>query len=231
MARVSDEDATQVDLPALTSSYEIGSPTIEDYPAARPPVKRTAPGMPAPVRFDAEVTVKSSDSLESAITSSYPPAEIDPEGLAGRTMPDGVPVPPPWETGLESDGATTDPGVVPMTFDEESTDRNLAPRAKGSVPPPGAPLVQVSKSMELQVAALEDTRADLDPRLQAAMQKAARKRQRELPTEVLLPALEQRTEAKKKERGDGPLLALLAGVGVLILVLGAAVVWGLVRAM
>lgn len=206
---MSDDDATQVDMPALQpSSYEIAGPTLQDHPSPFrkevPSAKRTTPGMPSAVRFEAEVTVKSPPPRQEPILT--PPNIEAPELLdGGATMPDGVPALRPDSKMVFDDGLTVRQEGVPVL-----------PRQQGRVPAPDEPLVQVSKSMAMNIAVFED---EPEP------PKSPRRRAAEMPTEVL-PAL-KREKKPKKEGSDGPLLILLAVIIVVILCLAGLVGWGL----
>lgn len=208
---MSDDDATQVDMPALESSYDVAGPTLQDQPspfrANVGSVKPTTPGMPPAVRFDAEVTVKAPIPSEETVLT--PPSIEAPELDSATTQPDGIPVMPRPDGKLVfDDGLTVRQEGVPVL-----------PRRQGRVPGPDEPLVQVSKSMEMKIADL-DEQAPPSPRRRAAA----------APTEVMLPALKAKEEAQK-EGSDAPLLILLAVIVVVILALAGLVVWGLMRSL
>ena len=164
--------------------------------------------MPPAARFDAEVTVKS--PLPSEETVLTPPSLEAPELDSGTTVPDGIPVMPRPEGALAFDDG--------MTMRQEGVP--VHPRRRGRVPAPDEPLVQVSPSLEMNIADLDEQAAPKSPRRRAAAQ----------PTEVMLPALEAKKEAQK-EGSDAPLLILLGVIVVVILGLAGLVVWGLMRSL
>ncbi|MGE0785864.1 MAG: hypothetical protein AB7S26_09265 [Sandaracinaceae bacterium] len=234
------DDATLVDLPAVPPAYEHHGKTIEERVspfASRAPRGRTTPGIAA-ARFDPSAAVDGVPLPPSSGPILVPPDEVH-DSLGGSTLPDGIPT-PPWDA-IDEDGAgpsgaeavdyATDPEAdLPPASTEVSTDP--PPRPVGRVPSPDEPRVQVSKSLELDLRALEE-KGELDPRIAAAAQELKKKRRPravEAPTEVMLPALERKREVTK-EGSDVPLLVLLAIVGVVIVALAFAVVWGVLRMM
>ena len=202
-----------------------GPPTIEEqlspfHVEDEPSPKRTLQGMPqvhfptprvASTEQVAVLTPPHVIHVPSAVPTSTEALPPD-----GPTMPDGLP-------SLMS--ATAPAGGADLSFDEVATDPYGAPPVKGTVPAPDAPKVQISKSMEYDVASLRD----LKPDEKTAQIKAPRAMQP--PTEVLLPALKKQEEAKKKDRSE---VWLMAGLGFLIfLIVGllVAVVVGVIQRM
>lgn len=226
-----DDDATQVDMPVLESSYDVSGPTLQDQesPFRAGASGTTTPGMPA-VRFDADIRTVSDGPPTTEEPVLTPPALDAPELAAiqqGATLPETPAL--GWDQDTEPAGVQ-EPSSI--TFDDASTEPlGEAPRQPPTVPKPGDPLVQISPSMELQVAKLDDPEGELDPRLQEAASTAEPRPNFtvDAPTEVLRPAMKR--PAKERAGSDAPLMLLLVLVGLVILALAGAVVWGVMRSL
>jgi len=233
---VDDEDHTVDDLAPLPPGYAAGPPTIEEqispFHDRQGAMGRTLPGGPPPgmppqslpePQIRAKVpTVRGVGGVPPGLV---PPTIINaPGGLSapstgelllsdGPTVPDGMPLMTP----ADSWDGPTDPQP---SLDEESIPTDPFGRPmKGTVPLPGAPKVEISKSMEWDVSKLAEPDSE-DPKIPPAV--TAARRHVAAPTEVMLPVLKKR---EAKERSD---LWLVVGLLVLVLVivglLGAVIV-------
>jgi hypothetical protein len=213
-----DEDATAHDLEVPT--YDRAPATIEAMPSPfhhlagqlepNPKiVSKTAPGMPSPVLIT--------------------PMGVDGDSLAGPTAPDGHPISGSFE-------GHTDPAFAPGPWlDSTPTQPGqlLIVPAQPQVPPPDAPNILVSQSLMLEAAHRPGTSdPDTSPSQKLPEHAPPRRQPRHgaaaMPTEVALPAL-KRKQAREKEGSDLPLILGLLGVGVLIALIVAVVVYALVR--
>lgn len=199
-----------------------GPPTIEEQISpfhVESSPKRTLQGMPQ-VHFPTPRVASTEQVavLRPPSVIQVPPAvpsSIEALPPDGPTVPDGLP---------SLMGAPA-PSSGEATFDELATDPFAGAKLKGTVPAPDAPKVQISKSMEYDVASLRDLR----PEDKTAEVKAPRAMQP--PTEVLLPALKRQEAAKKEDRSEGLLVVGLLVLVLLILGLLAAVVVGILQRM
>lgn len=176
---------------------------------------RTIQGMPA-ARFPEPKITTASQVLTPPSVIRVPsaiPSSLDAVPPDGPTVPDGVPA-------LLAPAPQSDE----LPLDEMATDPYAGQRVRGVVPHPDSPKIQISKSMEYDVAALgplhdeEKTAAVRPPRYVAP------------PTEVVLPAL-SRAKKKPKERSDAWLVVGLLFLMFVILALIVAVVVGVVHRM
>jgi len=239
-----EDEATLQDMPSVAPAYDRAPPTIEErispfHPAAR--AGATMPGMPPPVERDPAIRPRTPTAPGLAGIGRDPVApprvvqapEFTPPD--GPTDPDGVPAAfagarivgaPDGPT--DPDGfATTDGWEGPTDPDcgwEAATTRLEARRPRPEVPAPDAPTVEVSKSLELQVAQLEEEPL-ADPARPPVV--SAARRSAQAPTYQLLPALER----PKREQGgsDWPLVLGLAALALVILGLLGAVAYGVMH--
>lgn len=175
--------------------------TIQGMPAARFPEPKIATAPPV-------LTPPNVIHVPSAIPSSLDAVPPD-----GPTVPDGVPA------------ILAGPRSDEQPLDEMATDPYAGQRVRGVVPHPDAPKIQISKSMEYDVAALgplhdeEKTAAVRAPRYVAP------------PTEVVLPALSRAKKKQHEERSDAWLVLGLLFLVLVIVALIVAVVIGVVHRM
>lgn len=221
-----DEDLTYQEFP--TPSYDRAPPTIEERLSpfhssamdraevetvpGRAPRVPTMPGMPVIAR----------EGFAAPVIRGAPEVA----GSDGPTNPDGVPA-------MSASHVLTPPAME--DFDEGSWDQSTDPDGDADprwspgrphVPSPDAPSIQISKSMEIQVAHLEEGyEAPPDPRVPPVVAAASpRHRAAQAPTEVMLPALKRKK--KKREGSDWPLIFGLLALVLLILGLAAVVILG-----
>ncbi|HJL18073.1 MAG TPA: hypothetical protein RMH99_20585 [Sandaracinaceae bacterium LLY-WYZ-13_1] len=237
-----DEDATQQDLRSVPAAE--GPPTVEERIASFAPV------MPPPVEVKQEIRSRTPTARGLAPPRLGPDGPTDPDGVPaafaaprivggpdGPTDPEGVPAAfaTPRIVG-GPDGPTDPDGIAAGGLWEGATDPEggwdaatdpEGPRPPPDVPAPDAPSIQISKSMEIEVAKLAiDPPAD--PKSPPVVKAA--KRAGMAPTEQLLPALERR-KPDDDEGSDWPLVLGLGALAVLILTLLAAVAVGVMEAM
>jgi hypothetical protein len=252
VADVSEEDeATLQDLPSVAPTYDRAPPTIEErispfHPSAqgskRGPGGTTLPGMPPPAKVGPAIRSATPTAPGLAGVGAGPVVaprivrapEVSPPD--GPTDPDGVPAAFAAAQIVGADGPTDPDGVLAADTWDGPTDpesgweaattdpRARAPRPTPEVPAPDAPKVEMSKSLELQVAQLEE-----EPRPDPARPPAvsAAKRAVQAPTYQMLPALKRKERAKSGS--DWPLVLGLVALALVILGLIGAVVYGVVQ--
>jgi hypothetical protein len=205
---VPDDDETLSDLPHLSPSYDHAPATIEERLS--------------PFHDSADIRVPTVQGMPSLKSQGFVAPELGPEAAGtppdGPTDPQGVPMLAGLQEHANPHG--------PATWDE-ATETTADPRVQQpppEVPSPDAPNILISKSMELQVAKLDEDGEPLPPPTEAPKVRAASPRARAAaqPTEVLLPALKRR-QKRDKESSDLPLVlglvalvAVIAGIVVLV---------------
>ena len=205
---VPDDDETLTDLPHVSSgSYDHAPKTIEERLS--------------PFHDSADIRVPTVQGMPSLKSQGFVAPQLAPtpaSPLDGPTDPQGVPALPGLQPHVNPEGAASWDEATEAVTDP---DPPIAPGPEPEVPAEGAPNVLVSKSMEMQVAKLDERGEPLPPPTEAPQVKAASPRARAAaqPTEVLLPALE-RKRAREKEGSDLP---LVLGLVALVLVIGAIV--------
>ncbi|MBX3271595.1 MAG: hypothetical protein KF729_15120 [Sandaracinaceae bacterium] len=183
-----------------------GPPTIEEQISPfHPRAPRTIQGMPA-ARFP-EPRVKEWTGEPGAAAPQV--IHVPSSAVAPAPSPDGPTVPDGLPSLMGGPSVSAEIGL-----DELATDPYAGRKLVGEVPPPDAPKIQISKSMEYDVSAL----ADLRPPERTTTARAPR--HVAPPTEVMLPAL-GRKKKEPKERSDA---WLVIGLGLLLLVIVALVV-------
>lgn len=217
----------QEDEPTLNEAFDLGGfehgpPTIEeripDIDASgetpRFPEPQIVPGSaPPPARVPAQIV-----GAEGVMAPTTEPGWTPPDG---PTQPDGLPALGAPDTTVSpvaaSPVAASPVAASPVAASPVAV---AASPVAGQVPAPNAPSIEISKSLEIAAARLDD-QAYVDASRAPAV-RAARKKNY-LPTEVL-PALTKKPP--KEDRSEVWLVVGIVGLGLVILALLGALAVG-----